>query len=185
MNRVIENAFGASLSEDSANNRKSNKVNSSKKTSDSQMGLLSLSNKKNQSNKDNSSSFSKSNNLDNDLKSDKLNDLRCNEKFNDSSEQFNKTSSINKDSRSNSPLNSVVDKFISVNSKNSPSASNLDKDKFILNKQTKLKIDKESNDKPLNLSSTTTVKASQQALIDNLIDKLLSNGSEGMTFQIK
>jgi hypothetical protein len=43
-----------------------------------------------------------------------------------------------------------------------------------------------ASDRPLNLSSTTTLKASQQVLIDNLIDKLLNNGAEGMSrFEFK
>ena len=184
MNRVIENAFGPTEESNTITTNKKSfyKTSTNNKKTDSHSNLFSSTNRKNQLNKDNTkqqenlSSSNKTSTTDN--------DLRCNEKFNDSNEQFDKTN--DKESRSNSPINSViVDNFINAN--NSPSASSLDKDKLnnktkLNNKQNNSKFndnDNESNDKPLNLSSTTTVKKSQQVLIDNLIEKFLSTGAEG------
>lgn len=167
MNRVIENAFEAN------DNSEDKKFSKSHKNNSSQLKLFSS----NIIKQSKSIDCSKNETL-NYNRGEKPNDLRCTEKFNeliegsDSSLCKNFGNKQNKRSRSNSPTKNEIEKLFVNNS--SPSC-NLDKDKTKLEQN---KNDKEE-DKPLNLSSTTTLKASQQVLIDNLIDKLLSNGAEG------
>lgn len=175
MNRVIENAFGPS----SADHKTASTSLKSKKT-DSHLELFVTQPAGNSSRKGGKAKQTN----EHETKGDKSNDLRCNEKFEpnelDKTGKANSRSTAKKandESRSNSPI-SVIDKLVNSNS---PSACNMDKDKLTVKPSKKFGASKEDDDdeKPLNLSSTTTIKASNQVIIDNLIDKLLSQGTEG------
>lgn len=175
MNRVIENAFGA----DDKSASSTSTSFKSKKTDSHPLNLFSTQ----PANSSRKGAKQAKQAAEHETKADKSNDLRCNEKFEpnelDKAGKANSRSAkkANDESRSNSPI-SVIDKLVNSNS---PSACNMDKDKLTAKTGKKFGNGKEDDDdeKPLNLSSTTTIKASNQVIIDNLIDKLLSNGTEG------
>lgn len=195
MNRVIENAFGASCADD---HKPASSTSFKSKKTDSHLNLFSTqqpqpSGNSNSSSRKTGKQAKQAASGEQDAKGDKLNDLRCNEKFEKfEPNELDKTGSkansrtaaaakkANDESRSNSPI-SVIDKLVNSNS---PSACNMDKDKLTAKPSKKFGTSKEDDDdeddeKPLNLSSTTTIKASNQVIIDNLIDKLLSQNTEG------
>lgn len=180
MNRVIENAFGA----DDKSASSTSTSFKSKKTDSHHLNLFSTQPSNSNSTRKGAASSKAKQSSEHETKGDKSNDLRCNEKFEPNElDKAGKASSrstakkANDESRSNSPI-SVIDKLVNSNS---PSACNMDKEKLTAKPGKKFGNSKEDDDdeKPLNLSSTTTIKASNQVIIDNLIDKLLSNGTEG------
>lgn len=166
MNRVIENALGGCFTNNN-NNNGDNAVALSRSGSAFYLGSSRM-----EAKVENSDSESADSEHMAELSAAKL---RCNEKFSEPADS--ESSDAEPRSPRCSPLadSAVISRLFA----NTGSPASLSSGREKESTKNKSGLQAEAEETPLNLSSTTTVKASQQSLIDNLIDKLLSNGTEG------